>query len=697
MPIRPLALALLCAAPSASSQVLSPIELFAFRSPSLDESGLGAQNSMSVVGDVNGDGIADLAAGASGEDDNAGRVYVLNGATGDVLNAFLSPRNVEAEGFGRATAGPGDLDGDGTPDLIIGATGGDPGGISGAGRVYAVNIATKAILWTAVSPNPTEDGRFGYVLATVPDVNDDGVAEIAVGAPDEGVVEASGELQGDAGRAYLLSGKTGEVLLALVPEKPDDSFPSAFGGLRGSDFGYAVTGLADAQGHGVMAVGAPGEWTGDFDNDPAKYDGRLYIAEPFASSIRRTRSTNAWDRGNFANSLSGTPDLDGDGFEDLVVGAPDESLTNDGDNEGQGYLVSGASGLPLRRFSSPQKYGDSNFGWQVSTVPTLNRTGHPGLLFTETTLCCEKIDALYVFDGVTGELAASLEVPNTRFDIAEAIGLPDLDGDGRSEVMVGFTVGTFDEIHYVAVVPVSSPQAELEPNDAIDTPQEIGGASPIVIRSVVGGGDLGFDGSRLLVQEGEAAEDLFLVETTAPGLTVTLSDFGSGEEEEDLDLYVLDPQTLSFHGTSATLSATESVSLPSLPAGRHLIAVDFYGAFGDASNSFDYAFYTLTVEGSFTALVDTDDDAPSELALEPPFPNPSRGHATLAYTLPQPGPVRLTVFDALGREVARLVDSHQPDGRHIHQLDGLELAPGAYRVRLEAAGQAQVQSITVLR
>ncbi|GAB5536119.1 MAG: hypothetical protein Rubg2KO_23680 [Rubricoccaceae bacterium] len=683
--------------PVASSQVLTPIELFAFRSPSLDESGIGGQNSMSVLGDVNGDGIADLAAGAAGDDNNAGRVYVLSGADGTPLNAFVSPRDVEAEGFGDATAGPGDLDGDGTPDLIVGATGADPEGVSGAGRVYAINISTKAVLWTAVSPNPTEDGLFGYALATVPDVDGDGVTDIVVGAPDEGVVDADGELQGDAGRTYLLSGRTGAVLLSLVPENPDDTFPSAFGGLRGSDFGYAVTGLADAQGRGVLAVGAPGEWTGDFDTDPAKYDGRLYISQPATSSTRRTRSTNAWDRGNFANSIAGTPDLDGDGFGDLIVGAPSESLSDDEDDEGQGYLVSGATGLPLRRFASPQQYDDSSFGWQVGAVPDVNRNGHTDLLFTEPTLCCEKIDALYVFDGITGELAASLEVPNTRFDINDAIGLPDLDGDGRSEVMVGISVGTFDEVDYVVVVPVSSPQAELEPNDAIDTPQEIGGASPIVIRSVVGGGDLGFDGSQLLVQEGEIAEDLFLVETTAPGLTVTLSDFGSGTDEEDLDLYVLDPETLSFHGTSATLSATETVSLPSLPAGRHLIAVDFYGSFGDASNSFDYAFYSLTVEGAFTSLVTTDVDAPGELVLEPPFPNPARGHTTLAYTLPESGPVRLAVFDALGREVARVVDRDEAAGRHTRPLNGLGLAPGVYRIRLDACGQTRTRSFVLAR
>ena len=702
MSVRSVASALLVlAAPAVHARVvpefvLTANERFAFRSPSLDESGLGLLGSMSAIGDVDGDGVVDLAAGASAEDQSAGRVYVLSGATGEALNAFLSPVDVEAEQFGRATAGPGDLDGDGSPDLIVGATGADPGGVSGAGRVYAVSIATSRVLWQAVSPNPTEDGRFGFVLATVPDVDGDGVTDLAVGAPDEGVVDANGTLQDDAGRAYLLSGKTGAVLRAYVPTNPDDSFASGFGRLRGSDFGYSVAGLADAQGRGVVAIGAPGEWTGDFDNDPAPYDGRLYVAPSAASPIGRYRSTNAADRGGYANSIAGTPDLDGDGFGDLVVGAPGEGVTADQEDEGQGYLVSGATGRAIRRFTSPQLGdGDASFGANVAVVPDINRDGRPELLFTEPTLCCEQIDALYLFDGATGELAASLEVPSARFDILSAVGLPDLDGDGRGEIAVGVSVGTFDETAFVVVVPVGNRSAELEPNNAVDEAQPIGGASPLVIRGVVGGGDLGFGGS-LLVDDGERAEDLFVVETTEPSLEVAPTELSTGEDT-DADLYLLDPETLEFVGASATLATTEQISLPSLPAGRYLIAVDFFGAFGDASNSFDYTHYELTVTGSFATLVAADPVADDALALEPPFPNPTRGSATLAFTLPRPEHVRLAVYDALGREVARPVDGGTAPGRHAHPIDALGLAPGVYLVRLEAGGAVRTRSLIVAR
>ena len=79
---------------------------------------------------------------------------------------------------------------------------------------------------------------------------------------------------------------------------------------------------------------------------------------------------------------------------------------------------------------------------------------------------------------------------------------------------------------------------------------------------------------------------------------------------------------------------------------------------------------------------------PSEVALETARPNPFRATATLAYAVPSAGAVRLSVYDALGREVARLVDAVQPAGRYHATLDGSRLAAGLYFCRLEAAGRA---------
>jgi hypothetical protein len=76
------------------------------------------------------------------------------------------------------------------------------------------------------------------------------------------------------------------------------------------------------------------------------------------------------------------------------------------------------------------------------------------------------------------------------------------------------------------------------------------------------------------------------------------------------------------------------------------------------------------------------------LALYPPSPNPMTGAATLRYDLPTAGRVRLAVYDALGREVAVLVDGDRPAGAHEAALNASALAPGTYVVRLAAGAPA---------
>ena len=88
---------------------------------------------------------------------------------------------------------------------------------------------------------------------------------------------------------------------------------------------------------------------------------------------------------------------------------------------------------------------------------------------------------------------------------------------------------------------------------------------------------------------------------------------------------------------------------------------------------------------------------PGALALEVPHPNPARTRAAVAFTLAAPGDAHLALYDALGRRVAVLVEGPAPAGHHTATLDVAGLAPGAYVVRLEAAGQRAARPVTVVR
>jgi len=95
--------------------------------------------------------------------------------------------------------------------------------------------------------------------------------------------------------------------------------------------------------------------------------------------------------------------------------------------------------------------------------------------------------------------------------------------------------------------------------------------------------------------------------------------------------------------------------------------------------------------------IDAEDEAtPLVTGLAAPFPNPTVGAATLAYSLAEPAEVTLTLFDALGRRVRTLAEGPQPAGAHEVTLEA-DLPAGTYVVRFEAGGEAWTERVTVVR
>ncbi|OZC02954.1 beta strand repeat-containing protein [Rubricoccus marinus] len=125
-----------------------------------------------------------------------------------------------------------------------------------------------------------------------------------------------------------------------------------------------------------------------------------------------------------------------------------------------------------------------------------------------------------------------------------------------------------------------------------------------------------------------------------------------------------------------------------------------------------YGFYSLTVdavgnaepfktdaEATTTVAVGAEGgpDLPSALSLSPAWPNPVHTRAAFRLGVPEAGPVRVTVFDALGREVARLADGEHAAGWHALPWEASRVATGAYVVRAQSAGETVTQSVTVVR
>ena len=156
--------------------------------------------SVANIGDLDGDGVNDLAVGANGDDDggaNRGAVHIFFMNTDGSVDSTVEINDSTANGptladddrFGRSIANIGDLDGDGVNDLAVGANGDDDGG-GNRGAVHIIFMNTDGSVDSTVEINdsttngPTlaDDDRFGRSIANIGDLDGDGVNDLAVGA-----------------------------------------------------------------------------------------------------------------------------------------------------------------------------------------------------------------------------------------------------------------------------------------------------------------------------------------------------------------------------------------------------------------------------------------------------------------------------------------------------------------------------------
>ena len=245
------------------------------------------------AGDVNNDGTPDYVIGAPGifQLGIAGRAIVYSGADHSVLHEW---RGAPAARFGASVNGAGDVNGDGYDDVLVAAEfdGAQQSVQDAPGRVTIFSGRDGSVLWTQAGFS-SGDG-LGSGAGQVADLNADGVPDV--------VVAASGA-DGGNGRAYVFSGADGAVIHTLAPTEP--------GGAR--TFGrFFASGAGDTDGDGLEDI-----YVGDYA--ALGGDGRAYVYAGVDGTPVLTIRPQLPGAG--LGPGRGIPDVNGDGRDDLLVGA----------------------------------------------------------------------------------------------------------------------------------------------------------------------------------------------------------------------------------------------------------------------------------------------------------------------------------------------------------------------------------------
>jgi len=253
-------------------------------------------------GDIDGDGIPDLVVGAPGESTSRGAVHLLRGRED---GGFEPWRTFVGEGqFGYSVTSLGDLDGDGVPDFAVGSIAG-VGIHGGAGTVSILHGDRRVGARVGQILVGERDGSyFGYSIAGAGDVNQDGHPDLIVGAP----LDAAGGRA--SGRAFVYLGGPGLSMRLAAVLGP---------GSVAAQFGVSVAGTGDIDGDGFadVAVGANAQR----GTEHAGGHVAVFLGGRQMDSVADLDLYGSDDGGWFGISCAGLGDFDGDGFDDFAVGA----------------------------------------------------------------------------------------------------------------------------------------------------------------------------------------------------------------------------------------------------------------------------------------------------------------------------------------------------------------------------------------
>jgi len=356
------------------------------------------------LGDIDGDGAGDFAAGAPWASQTGtswtGMVRLYSGATGQTITTLTGDQAASgARSFGWSVASAGDADGDGTPDLLIGVPQVYRGsGNPSHGTVLVVSGSNRSVIRRLNGqPLAGDYDEFGTSVGNAGDVDGDGYDDHVVGAPgDDRTLPNQPQ-----GAFYVFSGRTGQQLQVFRA-------PTGAGTPTWS-VGHTVDGVGDVDGDGradiiASSINSWGTWFEVW----SVMDRRLLMASVY---------------GRFQSAAS---DVDRDGTNDFIVA--ERPINGTGMAQGRVRVISGGSFATLYDFS----FYPETVGHAVAAGGDLNGDGFGDFLFDSSS----GVRAYFGRPAARELHAFTGEAAGDRLGRGLA-GAGDVDGDGRDDVVLG--------------------------------------------------------------------------------------------------------------------------------------------------------------------------------------------------------------------------------------------------------------------
>lgn len=679
------------------------------------------------TGDINGDGLDDAVFGALRNDpksqSNAGMVYVVFGSsslkTAPDIDMASPPTGVlrifdtvAEDQFGRSVA-VNDLNGDGYGDIIASAWHASPEERPIAGTVYVIfgspSLSSEETINLTI-PRPDIITIYaqnaGEELGTLlfsGDVNGDGFADAIIGA-----YNADSKGLADNGKTYVVFGSADMKTRGTIDTRDSTRVLVIHGAGNGDQLGYHVTsGDLNNDGYDEVITGARLA-----DVDSLQNAGKAYVIWGSADMASRGEinladsscgallidGANTWD---LLSDRMNTGDVDGDGFDDLFIGASGYDV-----NTGAIYILFGSTNIADRDTidlgsdteNIAKIIGEHTRSFLHMPFPgDMNGDGIDDVIVAAHSTYREEYGsvpygAVYVIFG-SGDVRSNPTidlsdegtvpvkiiggVPNAYLGISAFTG--DFDGDGCADIVLGASNADPNGITNAGEVYLIWGSQFVECPFAFKT--STGDSATIVIKK----------------------ENAPLIDniTISPGDIIgVFTPFGicAGAgiwtgEDFSITIWGDDPQCEYLVGFRENEELSFKVWVKST-------GTIYSAELADDSTGIVYQSDATIVLGSLMADKNTgieDNTAPEAFSLSPNYPNPFNPSTTISFTLPQSGRVTVTIYNVLGAKITTLADNTFSAGTHNVAWNAETCGAGTYFCRVQMGSRAETIKMTLLK